>query len=72
MSDTLDNAANSPRQVSGDQGSVQTHNLGEQIDYDRYKRSRDIADGTNPEQGGSGGGAFAGLRTSKTRHPGTV
>jgi len=70
MSEQLDNAASQPRQVSGDQGSVQTHSLGDMIEYDRYKRSKDIVD--NPDQSAGGGAAFGGIRFSKTRHPGTV
>ena len=70
--DILDNAANSPRNVAGDQGSVQTHSLGDMIEYDKYKRQKDIVDNPDPGNGGSGGGAFGGIRFSKCRHPGTV
>lgn len=59
--DKIAENAEGPKQVSGDSGSVQQHDLSDQIEADRYVRARDAQ-----------AQRARGFRVSKIVPPGTV
>lgn len=59
--DKIAENAEAPKQVSGDSGSVQQHDLSDQIEADRYVRARDAQ-----------AQRARGFRVSKIVPPGTV
>lgn len=42
LSDTISDNAQGPRRASGDSGSIEQHPLGDQMDADRYGRSKEV------------------------------
>ena len=60
LTDSIAEAAKSPKRVQGDAGSVEQHSLKDQIEADRYLASKNAAKSRN-----------SGLRISKLVPPGT-
>ena len=61
LSDSIAEAAKSPKRVQGDAGSVEQHSLSEQIEAYRYLASKNAAKAKN-----------RGLRISKLLPPGSA
>lgn len=61
LSQSIADAAKSPKRVQGDAGSMEQHSLSEQIEADRYLASKKAAKAKN-----------SGLRISKLHPPGSA